>query len=51
VAFKIAEDDPANLTMIGQPVSSHGDYAVSVAINKAEDKVCALNSGAVNGVR
>lgn len=37
--------------MIGSPIGSGGEFPVSVTINSAGDTVCALNGGAVNGVR
>lgn len=51
VAFKINSDDPTDLKMLGKPVNSYGEFPVAVVINKAGDKVCALNSGAHDGVR
>lgn len=36
--------------MIGKPISSGGEFPVSLAVNKAGTQVCALNGGAVNGV-
>ncbi|EKM78788.1 hypothetical protein AGABI1DRAFT_85693 [Agaricus bisporus var. burnettii JB137-S8] len=50
VAFKINSDDPTDLKMLGKPVNSYGEFPVAVVINKAGDKVCALNSGAHDGV-
>lgn len=37
--------------MIGKPISSGGEFPVSVAFNKAGDMLCAVNAGAINGVR
>lgn len=51
VAFKINPADPTDLKMIGQPVQSQGDFPVSVALNKAADKACVLNSGRRDGIR
>jgi hypothetical protein len=51
VAFKIDPEDPTDLKMIGEPVPSQGDFPASVALNKAADRVCVLNSGRKDGVR
>ena len=44
--FKIDAEDPSKLTMLGAPVSSEGDYPLSVTFNKAGDKLCVVNAGA-----
>nr|AGF90794.1 lactonase [Agaricus bisporus] len=49
-AFKIDPTDPTNLKMIGKPVDSHGDFPASVALNKAADRACIINSGTHDGV-
>ena len=49
--FKINPNDPSDLKILGEPVYSGGDFPNSVAINEAGDMVCALNIGAINGVR
>ncbi|KAJ7030788.1 hypothetical protein C8F04DRAFT_1397625 [Mycena alexandri] len=43
--------NPAQLWPIGKPVSSGGDFPNSLVINKAGNRVCVVNAGAVNGVR
>jgi len=48
--FSINPSDPAALTMIGKPVSSEGEFPMSLAINANGTQVCALNGGAINGV-
>ncbi|KAJ3750364.1 hypothetical protein DFH05DRAFT_1531861 [Lentinula detonsa] len=48
--FKIDENDSANLTLIGEPISSGGHFPTSVAFNNAGDTLCALNGGSINGV-
>ncbi|KAF8628087.1 hypothetical protein AX15_004104 [Amanita polypyramis BW_CC] len=48
--FQINPKNPSDLKLLGKPVYSGGDFPISVAINKAGDTVCALNTGAVNGV-
>ncbi|KAJ7709234.1 hypothetical protein B0H16DRAFT_1631573 [Mycena metata] len=42
--------NPAQLWPIGKPVSSGGDFPNSLVINKAGNRVCVVNAGAVNGV-
>ncbi|KAF8624105.1 hypothetical protein AX15_006041, partial [Amanita polypyramis BW_CC] len=49
--FKINPKRPSELKMLGEPVYSGGNFPNSVAINKALDMVCALNTGAINGIR
>ncbi|KAF8638314.1 hypothetical protein AX17_002334 [Amanita inopinata Kibby_2008] len=49
--FGIDPADPTRLDMVGKPVPSGGDFPISVAFNNAEDTLCVLNGGAVNGVR
>jgi len=49
--FSIDPTNPANITMIGQPVSSGGEFPMSIAINKNATMACSLNSGSVNGVQ
>ncbi|ETW83046.1 hypothetical protein HETIRDRAFT_315222, partial [Heterobasidion irregulare TC 32-1] len=48
--FKINPTNPSQITQIGTPVSSEGEFPVSLAINKDGNQVCALNGGAVNTV-
>jgi len=48
--FSINPKEPAKLKMIGQPVSTGGEFPVSVAISKQTGQVCVLNGGRVNGV-
>ncbi|KAJ7667297.1 hypothetical protein B0H17DRAFT_1162418 [Mycena rosella] len=48
--FGIDNLNPARLNMIGQPVSSGGDFPSSLAINKAGNRVCVVNGGKINGV-
>ncbi|KAJ7755127.1 hypothetical protein B0H16DRAFT_1886387 [Mycena metata] len=42
--------NPAQLWPIGKPVSSGGEFPNSLVINKAGNRVCVVNAGAVNGV-
>jgi len=48
--FSINKREPAKLKMVGQPVSTGGEFPVSVAISKQSGQVCVLNGGKVNGV-
>ncbi|KAF8623594.1 hypothetical protein AX15_006232, partial [Amanita polypyramis BW_CC] len=49
--FKINPNRPSELKMLGEPVYSGGNFPNSVAINKARDMVCTLNTGAISGIR
>ncbi|OCH94370.1 hypothetical protein OBBRIDRAFT_722902 [Obba rivulosa] len=49
-AFSINPNDPSAITMIGEPVSSEGEFPMSLAVNDAGTVFCALNGGAVAGV-
>ncbi|KAJ7755154.1 hypothetical protein B0H16DRAFT_1541246 [Mycena metata] len=42
--------NPAQLWPTGKPVSSGGEFPNSLVINKAGNRVCVVNAGAVNGV-
>ncbi|PPQ99262.1 hypothetical protein CVT24_009307 [Panaeolus cyanescens] len=48
--FNIDPTDPSNLSAVGSPVPSGGEFPVSVAINKKGTVACILNGGQVNGV-
>ncbi|KDR69366.1 hypothetical protein GALMADRAFT_77472, partial [Galerina marginata CBS 339.88] len=48
--FSINPANPSKLTMVGSPVSSEGEFPMSVAINAKATMVCVLNGGTVNGV-
>ncbi|KAF8520536.1 hypothetical protein JB92DRAFT_2828142 [Gautieria morchelliformis] len=48
--FSIDPNEPAKLKMVGQPVSTGGEFPVSVTISKQSGQVCVLNGGRVNGV-
>ncbi|KAJ7574621.1 hypothetical protein C8J56DRAFT_466705 [Mycena floridula] len=50
VLFDIDSTDPTKLTMLGKPISTKGEFPVSVTINPNGDGVCVLNGGKVNGV-
>ena len=49
--FKINPANPVELMMVGSPVSSKGEFPMSLAINDQGTMACVLNGGAVNGVK
>ena len=49
--FSINPSEPAKLKMVGQPVSTGGEFPVSITISKQTGQVCVLNGGTVNGVK
>jgi hypothetical protein len=49
--FSINQNRPSVLAMVGQPMSSGGEFPMSLAFNKAGNMLCVLNGGAVNGVK
>jgi len=49
--FFINPADPLDLKMIGKPVSSGGEFPVSVDISPKTGDVCVLNGGKVNGLK
>jgi hypothetical protein len=48
--FSIDPNRPAAIRRIGKPVSSQGEFPMSLAINKNGSMLCVLNGGKVNGV-
>jgi hypothetical protein len=42
---------PSNLQMIGKPISSGGEFPLSLAFNKNGTMLCSLNGGFINGVQ
>ncbi|KAF8520244.1 hypothetical protein BU17DRAFT_75781 [Hysterangium stoloniferum] len=50
VMFSIDPNEPTKLRMVGGPVSSGGEFPVSIAISKQSGQVCVLNGGRLNGV-
>ncbi|KAJ6588368.1 hypothetical protein B0H19DRAFT_922579 [Mycena capillaripes] len=48
--FQIDFQNPAFIRMIGQPVSSEGNFPVSATIDTNTGNVCVLNAGQNNGV-
>ncbi|VDB96709.1 unnamed protein product [Peniophora sp. CBMAI 1063] len=49
--FDIDPLQPTSLTAIGDPVSSGGDFPVSVAIDNAGQRLCVLNGGLEHNVQ
>ncbi|KAI0322606.1 hypothetical protein OF83DRAFT_1080178 [Amylostereum chailletii] len=49
--FKVDPTTPSLLTEFGMPISSGGEFPVSVAFNDAGDMLCVLNAGAMDGVQ
>ncbi|KAF4628105.1 hypothetical protein G7Y89_g10047 [Cudoniella acicularis] len=48
--FSISSSDPTKLTMVGNPVSSMGDFPMSVTISAKLGQACVANSGARAGI-
>ncbi|TFK68243.1 hypothetical protein BDN72DRAFT_769572 [Pluteus cervinus] len=48
--FSIDPNNPGKLTMVGFPISSEGEFPMSLAFDKEGKNLCVLNGGAVNGV-
>lgn len=46
----ISADDPTKLTMVGQPVSTMGEFPVTVALSTKNALACVANSGAKAGL-
>jgi hypothetical protein len=51
VMFKIDQNNPARLKMVGGPVSSGGEFPAAVAVSTAKNMTCVVNGGAINGVQ
>ena len=49
--FTIDPRKPTNITPLGDPISSEGQFPQSVAFNSDGSRLCVLNGGAVNGVK
>jgi len=49
--FKINQNNPTKLKMVGGPVSSGGEFPTSVAFSTAKNMVCVVNGGEINGVQ
>ncbi|KAI0832110.1 hypothetical protein BC628DRAFT_1336224 [Trametes gibbosa] len=48
--FSIDPRKPTNITPLGYPVSSEGEFPSSLAFNADGSRLCVLNGGMVNGV-
>ncbi|KAF8621894.1 hypothetical protein AX15_007446 [Amanita polypyramis BW_CC] len=48
--WSVEPNNPLNITKIGSPASSGGDYPNSVIFNKAGDRLCASDAGTHNGL-
>lgn len=48
--FKIDPSNPLDLAMMGTPMPTLGEFAMSIAYSTKYQKACVLNGGAVNGV-
>ncbi|KAF8627009.1 hypothetical protein AX15_004592 [Amanita polypyramis BW_CC] len=48
--WSVDPTNPLNISMIGNPVPSGGDFPNSVTFNKAGDRLCASNTGTRNGL-
>ncbi|KAI0709662.1 hypothetical protein C8T65DRAFT_575593 [Cerioporus squamosus] len=48
--FSIDPRKPTMISPIGDPVSSEGEFPMSVAFNNDGSRLCVLNGGAINGV-
>lgn len=49
--FSIDPKDPLQISQIGEPVSSEGEFPMAVAFNGNGTQACVLNGGQVNGVK
>lgn len=50
-SFSINVHRPTQLTLIGEPISSGGEFPISVAVSPRTGQVCVANAGSVNGVK
>ncbi|RDX51121.1 hypothetical protein K466DRAFT_499948 [Polyporus arcularius HHB13444] len=48
--FSIDPSTPTNINQIGNPVSSEGEFPMSLAFNADGSRLCTLNGGTVNNV-
>ncbi|KAH7106008.1 hypothetical protein BKA62DRAFT_766463 [Auriculariales sp. MPI-PUGE-AT-0066] len=49
-AFTVKPEDPTQLKQVGKPVSSQGDFPISIGVNQNTNDIYVLNGGAKNGV-
>ncbi|CAJ2503473.1 Uu.00g108670.m01.CDS01 [Anthostomella pinea] len=50
VMYRIDPANPLHLEMVGKPMSTLGEVAMSIAYSAKLEKACVLNGGALNGV-
>ncbi|KAH9897739.1 hypothetical protein C8Q73DRAFT_641056 [Cubamyces lactineus] len=48
--FSIDPKTPTNIQPLGDPISSEGEFPMSLAFNSDGSRLCVLNGGTVNGV-
>ncbi|KAJ8496724.1 hypothetical protein ONZ51_g944 [Trametes cubensis] len=48
--FSIDPNTPTNIQPLGDPISSEGEFPMSLAFNSDGSRLCVLNGGTVNGV-
>ncbi|KAK2460329.1 hypothetical protein APHAL10511_007718 [Amanita phalloides] len=48
--WRVDPENPINVSMIGKPVASGGNFPNSVTFNSAGDRLCASNTGTKNGL-
>jgi len=49
-AFKISSSDPTQLTMMGSPTDTAGEFPIAVAFSKKHQTACVVNSGGESNV-
>ena len=49
--FSINPKTPTEISLIGNPIGSSGEFPMSLAFNADGSRLCALNGGAINGVK
>lgn len=48
--FQISQENPSQLTMVGKPQSTGGEFPISVTYSSTLNIACVVNGGAVDGV-
>jgi len=48
--FKINQDKPTDIRLVGMPAKTQGEFPVAVAFSKKLNMACVVNGGAVDGV-
>jgi hypothetical protein len=49
--FAIGQNDPTQLSLVGFPASSQGEFPVSIAVSAKSKNICTLNGGQFNSVQ